>query len=71
MTCDPRCLLAQPHEGKCATHYPMDVVIAWKAWERGYGRCPHCKGMPDEDWLAMCDCFMAERRMLPRRTSRP
>jgi hypothetical protein len=30
------------------------------AWERGESRCPYCEDQGDEDWLAMCDCFMAE-----------
>ena len=61
---NPRCLLVKPHDGPCATHYPNAEVIAWKPWERGYGRCPYCTGLDGGDWLAICDCFMAERQSL-------
>jgi hypothetical protein len=34
---------------------------AWAKWDAGGARCPICEDLDDGDWLAICDCFMAER----------
>lgn len=58
-TCDP----AQPsiNDPACPTHGAE--VRAWQAWHRGEARCPYCIGLDDRDWLATCDCFMAENEL--------
>jgi hypothetical protein len=37
----------------------------WKAWALGKARCPYCIDIEDDDeWIAVCDCWMAERELL-------
>jgi hypothetical protein len=45
----------------------------WDKWTTEGGRCPYCVGMPDQEWLAMCDCWEAERVLIDevRRPARP
>lgn len=38
----------------------------WEKWQREGGRCPYCVGVDDRDWLAMCDCWEAERVLIDK-----
>jgi len=32
--------------------------LRWKLWDRNLARCPYCRNMPEDEWVAMCDCFL-------------
>lgn len=57
-TCDPT-LDYGPNDRDCPTH--GEEIRTWEAWARGEGRCPYCIGQPWRDFVAMCDCWQAER----------
>lgn len=57
-SCTPPPDADAPDNPACPVH--GKEIQHWMAWELGERRCPYCEDQSDEDWLAMCDCFMAE-----------
>ena len=58
--CDPT-LDYGPNNADCPRHGAE--VRHWEAWARGERRCPYCEGEEWADFVAMCDCFQAEREL--------